>query len=65
MQLVTLVVGGGRLEIPLRERLPGYDTAAFSGLDAYVALLQRCWAQNPCERRTRWQSCGAASPSAQ
>ena len=53
LQLVSLVTQGGRLEIPPRERLPGgADTAAFRGLDAYVALTQRCWAHNPYDRPT-------------
>lgn len=64
VQLVTLVVGGGRLEIPPRDRLPGYDTAAFSGLDAYVALLKRCWAQNPCEQHPCQRCRGHLKPYA-
>ena len=53
LQLVSLVTQGGRLEIPPRERLPGgADTAAFGGLDAYVALTKRCWAHNPYDRPT-------------
>jgi hypothetical protein len=31
-QLVSLVLGGGRLEITPHERLPGPDTAGFQGL---------------------------------
>lgn len=49
-QLVPVVMGGGRLEVPPRSCLPGSDTAAFPGLDAYVTLLRRCWAQNPLDR---------------
>ena len=30
-QLVSLILGGGRLEIPPVERLPGADTATFAG----------------------------------
>ncbi len=36
---------GHRLAIPPRDQLPGPDTASFAGLDAYIALMQRCWAQ--------------------
>ena len=49
-QLVNHVLAGGRLEVPPREALPGPDTAAFAGLDAYISLMQRCWAQDPVER---------------
>ncbi|PSC74168.1 Serine threonine-kinase CTR1 [Micractinium conductrix] len=49
-QLVSLVVGGGRLEVPPRGALPGADTPTFTGLEAYLALMRRCWAQNPCDR---------------
>ena len=40
VQLVSLLMDGGRLEVPPRERLPGADTPSFAGLDAYVALLK-------------------------
>lgn len=36
---------GHRLPIPPRDQLPGPDTARFAGLDAYIALMQRCWLQ--------------------
>ncbi len=51
-QLVRFVADGGRLEIPPQDQLPGRDTATFQGLDAYVALIQHCWAQQPEERPT-------------
>ena len=38
------------MEIPARDRLPGADTPSWAGLDAYVALLKRCWAQSPYDR---------------
>lgn len=41
-----------RLKIPAKEELPGPDTQRFAGLDDYVGLLQRCWAQDPAERPT-------------
>ena len=31
LQIVSLVMGGGRLEVPRRERLPGPDTLSFAG----------------------------------
>lgn len=49
-QLVSHVVAGGRLDVPPRNALPGPDTAAFAGLDDYISLMQRCWAQAPEER---------------
>ena len=42
---MSLVVGGGRLEVPPRGALPGADTPTFTGLEAYLALMRRCWAQ--------------------
>lgn len=39
-QLVSHVLAGGRPEVLPREALPGPDTAAFAGLDEYVALMQ-------------------------
>jgi hypothetical protein len=51
-QVVTVVTEGGRLEVPARADLPGPDTASFEGLDAYVALMRRCWAHNPNDRPT-------------
>ena len=37
-------------------QLPG---GSFSGYDAYVALMQRCWAEDPADRPTFEQaSCG-------
>lgn len=61
-QIVSIVLGGGRLEIPPRERLPGADTRTFAGLDAFVSLIKACWAQNHLDRpsfqeiiaRLRW-----------
>ncbi len=49
-QLVKFVAQGGRPPIPERHQLPGKDTARFEGLDAYIALMQRCWAQSPADR---------------
>jgi serine/threonine protein kinase len=38
---------GKRPEIPPADELPG---GTFPGLPAYVALMQRCWAQEPADR---------------
>lgn len=48
--VVNIVGQGGRLHIPSRWDIPGLDNDAFSGLDQYISLLQRCWAQNPYDR---------------
>ena len=45
MKIVSSLMRGDRLPVPPREHLPGPDTLRFTGLDAYVALMQRCWAQ--------------------
>ena len=50
-QIVSAVLAGRRLVVPPAEGLPG-GGADLAGLDAYVALLQRCWAQEPQERPT-------------
>lgn len=44
-QLVSFVTHGGRPQVPPRDQLPGEDTAQFEGLEAYIDLMQRCWAQ--------------------
>eukprot|EP00887_Chlorella_sp_A99_P003665 scaffold7.g3665.t1 len=46
-QIVGIVQGGERLAVPPRSELPGPDTAGWVGLDAYVALMRRCWTQAP------------------
>ena len=38
---------GGRPGVPPPAALPG---GGFAELDAYVALMKRCWAQNPYDR---------------
>jgi hypothetical protein len=45
-----VVTEGGRLEVPDRSELPGPDTMTFDGLETYVALMRRCWAQRPEDR---------------
>ena len=51
-QLVGQVLHGGRLELPVREELPGPDTPAFTALDEYARIMERCWAQAPQDRPT-------------
>jgi len=48
--IMRAVTGGERLEIPDKKDLPGPDTKEFKGLDGYVALMERCWAQDPAAR---------------
>ncbi len=43
-------MAGATLPIPPAAQLPGPDTAAFAGLDAYIRLLKRCCAQVAAER---------------
>ena len=47
--IVSVIMGGGRLEVPPEQALPG-ASSGFAGLPAYVALMQRCWAQSPLDR---------------
>lgn len=49
-QLVGKLMAGATLPIPPRDQLPGPDTAAFTGLDAYIQLHQRCCLQATAER---------------
>lgn len=44
------IMAGARLAVPARQELPGPDNFAFQGLDAYLSLMQRCWAQEPQDR---------------
>ena len=39
-QLGATIRQGGRPEVPAREALPGPDTVAWAGLDAYVQLMR-------------------------
>jgi serine/threonine protein kinase len=41
-----------RPEVPSRAELPGPDAATYAGLDAFVELMQECWAQAPENRPT-------------
>lgn len=53
-EIVSRLMCGERLPIPPVESLPGPDAPRFAGLPAYLALMQRCWAQEP-ERRPGFQ----------
>ena len=48
--LPSRVAAGLRPEVPAPGAAPSPHTPAFPGLGAYVALMQRCWAQDPGER---------------
>ncbi|PRW57695.1 Serine threonine- kinase CTR1 [Chlorella sorokiniana] len=48
--VVGKLTNGERLVAPPRDKVPGADTPAFQGLDAYVTLMERCWAPRPEER---------------
>ncbi|GAB4821003.1 hypothetical protein N2152v2_008049 [Parachlorella kessleri] len=49
-QLIKHVAASGRPALPPRQDLPGSDAGELGGLDGYIALMQRCWAQDPEER---------------
>jgi serine/threonine protein kinase len=49
--IVGALGAGERPPIPPRSELPGPPgTAEWEGLDGYLALMQRCWAQEPEDR---------------
>lgn len=50
MQIAKQVMDGKRLLVPCREKLPGVDMQTATGLEGYVELMQKCWAQNPDDR---------------
>ena len=49
------IASGGRLPLPPRDSLPGPGSGDWPGLDAYVALMERCWAQAPEDRPSMTQ----------
>ncbi|KAL4427896.1 hypothetical protein ABPG75_001985 [Micractinium tetrahymenae] len=49
-QLVHMISSGERLQVPPRDSAPGPEQLSEADYVAYVALLQRCWAQEPAER---------------
>lgn len=48
-QLVHAVSSGERLPVPPREEVAGAPPPP-AVYDGYIALMQRCWAQDPAER---------------
>ncbi len=50
MQLTMEIVNGRRPAIPRPEELLPVGGPPFEGLDAYIDLMQRCWAQDSEER---------------
>ena len=40
LQVGATIRQGGRPDVPIREALPGPDTAGWAGLDAYVQLMR-------------------------
>lgn len=48
--VVHAVCEGERLALPSRESLPGASPPDPASLAAYVALMRRCWAQDPAAR---------------
>ena len=50
-QVVTIVMEGGRLEIPDPHLLPG-NGGDFEGLETYCQLIRKCWEGNPLDRPT-------------
>lgn len=51
-QIMRYVAEGGRLSVPPLQQLPGMETAQFTGLQAYIQLMNNCWAQVPEDRPT-------------
>jgi hypothetical protein len=49
-QLVHMISAGERLPLPAREAVAGAAPPDPELYDAYVALLRRCWAQQPQDR---------------
>jgi hypothetical protein len=52
LQIQADILRGKRLALPPRAQLPGPGAAEFAGFDAYVSLMERCWAQEPEARPT-------------
>jgi serine/threonine protein kinase len=48
--IVSAVINNGRLEIPEPSDLPGPGSGNWPLLDRYIALMRRCWSQNPGDR---------------
>ena len=50
MQLIKHVLTRGRPSLPPLQELRGNEAWQLVGLDAYIALMERCWAQAPEDR---------------
>eukprot|EP00887_Chlorella_sp_A99_P003149 scaffold9.g3149.t1 len=50
IDIARRVLAGERLPVPPRAELPGPPCENAGGLDAYLALMSRCWAHAPGER---------------
>ena len=50
--IVGQISAGNRLAIPPRDALPGPNSGAWPQLDLYIALMEKCWAQEPEARPT-------------
>ncbi|KAL4521658.1 hypothetical protein Ndes2526A_g01846 [Nannochloris sp. 'desiccata'] len=48
--IVSLVTAGNRLTVPDANTLPGPESGSWPKLGEYVALMERCWAQEPADR---------------
>ena len=48
--IVSQVTSGKRLTVPDANTLPGPDSGSWPKLGEYVALMERCWAQEPADR---------------
>ena len=44
------IMSGRRLDIPPPSELPGPEAGGWAGLGDYIALMQRCWSQEPGAR---------------
>ena len=50
--IVNQINAGNRLPVPAPAELPGPGSGDWPKLDAYIALMNRCWAQRPEDRPT-------------
>jgi hypothetical protein len=48
--IVSQITNGNRLTIPDANTLPGPESGSWPKLGQYVALMERCWAQEPADR---------------
>lgn len=49
--IVRTICDGGRLEIPSKDNVAGgADSKNYRGYDSYVALMEKCWAQQAADR---------------